>query len=371
MFTTNFEAGAAESKVAQSQTKNEIMSMLNVSASLLTADDVEYMEHHEKCLISTHKTYAPKEYLILIKGIKTLTLGDLHMVQAQAKNGKTTLINIFVAAILAGKWGVVEFALDRKGKIIVFDTEQFKSDTFRQYETMMFYGGMGEEDFCRLKVYNLREMNWEQRRRFIIKTIEREKPMLAVIDGIRDLVVDINDPVGCPQFVDEMMQLASRTYCAIIGVLHNNPNEGKARGWVGTEWINKCGYSFEPQKSGNVVTVKNPVFRGAPVPDWQFTFDADGLPVCDELLVNQDVTEFQEAKAREELEKRELKTKNVLDKVMLILQENNNQLNRAEFVAQIVERGIMKRSAAYEFVKSQIDLPTPPFKELKGKMVMC
>lgn len=352
--------------------KAEVMQMLNAAASQPTADEVEYKELYDKCLITTQKEYPAKEFLLEVKGVKTLTRGDLHMVQAQAKNGKTTLVTIMVAAILAGQWGPVAYALEREAKVIIFDTEQFECDTFRQYQMMMRYGNMPEECLDRLQVYNLRGMSYEERRRFVVQTLEREKPVLAVIDGIRDLVLDINDPVSCPQFVDEMMQMASKVYCSIIGVLHNNPNEGKARGWLGTEWINKCGYSYEPQKSGNVVTVKNTVFRGAPVPDWQFTFDCDGTPIFDERYISYVRDKEAQQKQREAEEAKAAKEKEHLDIVMTELKANNGLLSRADFVKHIVDMKIegFGRQKVYDLIKAQIALPEPPFRELNGKMVI-
>ncbi|MBQ0019894.1 MAG: hypothetical protein KBT39_05160, partial [Bacteroidales bacterium] len=341
--------------------KAEVMQMLNAAANQPTADEVEYKELYDKCLITTAKEYPAKEFLLEVKGVRTLTRGDLHMVQAQAKNGKTTLVTIMVAAILAGQWGPVAYALEREAKVIIFDTEQFECDTFHQYQMMMHYGNMPEECLDRLQVYNLRGMSYEERRRFVVQTLEREKPVLAVIDGIRDLVLDINDPVSCPQFVDEMMQLASKVYCSIIGVLHNNPNEGKARGWLGTEWINKCGYSYEPQKLGNVVTVKNTVFRGAPVPDWQFTFDRDGTPVFDEGYISYIRDKEAQQKQREAEEAKAARVKEHLDIVMGELKANNGLLSRADFVKHIVDMKIegLGRQKVYDLIKAQIALPVP------------
>lgn len=335
-----------------------------------TADEVEYREKYERCLITTKKAYPGKEFLLQVKGVNTLSTGDLHMVQAQVKQGKTTLITIMVAAILSGHWGCVKRAIQRDVKILIFDTEQFETDTFRQYQNMLSMGGLQEEDLGRLQVYNLRDMSYQERRDFIVKTMERENATLAVLDGIRDLTPDINDSVACPQLVNEMMRLASKLRCAILGVLHNNPNEGKARGWIGTEWINKCGYSFEPQKSGNVVTVKNVVFRGAMAPEWQFTFDKDGTPTCDDDELQVAAAVYQQTLAREAEQQRQLKHKEDVEKVTELLREECAGMSRAEFVTAIVEKGMMSRTAAYNLIKEQLALPQPPFREVSGKMML-
>lgn len=267
------------------QNESDVLQFIDDAASELTADEVEYRMMTERCRISLDKHYKPKEFLLRISGIPTLSLGDIHLIQAQAKQGKSTLVTILVAACISGKFGPVEYALGRDIRIAVFDTEQFECDTHRQYRNMVEIGGDEGDNHIELQVYNLRPLGYGERNRLVREVIQREKPQFVVIDGIRDLTPDINDPIACPVLVQEIMQLASEVECAILGVLHNNPGEGKARGWLGTEWINKCGYSYEVEKSGSVVTVKTPINRGAPVPEWQFTFGEGGKPTCDRKFI--------------------------------------------------------------------------------------
>lgn len=345
----------------------------NSDTHSLSAEEVNFLEKRTSCLITTKKTYHQKEYLLKVKGIPTLTVGDIHLIQSQAKQGKTTLVSIFVAAILAGRWAALEYALTRKAKVIIFDTEQFECDTFRQYRNMMRLGGMEEEDLERFSMYNLRALTYDERNAFIHASILREKPLMVVIDGIRDLISDINDPVKCPSLVQDLMNLATDCKCAILGVLHNNPGEGKARGWLGTEYINKCGYSFEPQKKDNIVTVKNIVYRGAPIPEWRFTFDSEGSPIIDEYFLDFIDQKNEERKAREAEVAQEIKEKEHLATVIDVLKEQNNMLTRSELVKQIADMKIegFGRQKIYELIKTQLALPGAPFHEIDGKMVMA
>ena len=344
----------------------------NTERPTLSADEVNYLEKKASCLITTKRTYPPKEYLLKVKGIPALSVGDIHLIQSHAKQGKTTLVTIFVAAILAGRWASLEYALTRTAKVVIFDTEQFECDTFRQYSNMMRLGGMQEEDLERFSIYNLRKLTYEERNDFIRATITREKPLLVVIDGIRDLISDINDAVKCPSFVQDLMRLATESKCAILGVLHNNPGEGKARGWLGTEFINKCGYSFEPQKNDNIVTVKNVVYRGAPIPEWRFTFDSEGSPIVDEYFLDFIDQKNEERKQREATESQEIKDKEHLAMVIDVLKEQNNMLTRSELVRAVADMKIegFGRQKIYNLIKTQLTLPDAPFREIDGKMVL-
>lgn len=309
--------------------ENNVMQSLDAAAGELTADEVEYREMVERSRISLEKEYRQKEFLFRVSGILTLSLGDIHLIQAQAKQGKSTLVTILVAACIGGKFGAVEYALHKDIRVAVFDTEQFECDTQRQYRNMVEIGGNEGENHIELAVYNLRPFGYDERCKVVREVILREKPQFVVIDGIRDLTPDINDPVRCPELVQQMMQLASEVECAILGVLHNNPGEGKARGWLGTEWINKCGYSYEVEKNGSVVTVKTPINRGAPVPEWQFTFGEGGKPTCDRKFIEHRLKVDAEKKTAEaERKKAELAEKK---KVVA-------EMKKAEMVMQRIQK---------------------------------
>lgn len=350
------------------QNESDVLQFIDDAASELTADEVEYREMVERSRISLDKEYRQKEYMFRISGIPTLSLGDIHLIQAQAKQGKSTLVTILVAACISGKFGPVEYALGRDIRIAVFDTEQFECDTHRQYRNMVEIGGDEGDNHIELQVYNLRPLGYGERNRLVREVIQREKPQFVVIDGIRDLTPDINDPIACPVLVQQMMQLASEVECAILGVLHNNPGEGKARGWLGTEWINKCGYSYEVEKSGSVVTVKTPVNRGAPVPDWQFTFGEGGKPTCDLKFIEHRRKIDDERKKAENEKQRYLKDNELIQPVIDILNENGGSMYKTNLSQAIEKAGIMGHTAAGALIMRLMERENPPF-IIRDKMI--
>ena len=330
-----------------------LMQSLDSSASELTAEDLEYYQMDKECRILMDKYYAPKEYIFNVNGISFISIGDIHLIQAQAKQGKSTLVTILVATCLCGKLGALEYILKRKITIVVFDTEQFESDTHKQL-TMMHE--LGEDNNgSEVLMYNLRKRGFGERYKFVKETIIRKKPTFVVIDGIRDLIPDINDSVGCPMLVQELMQLASEVGCAIICVLHNNPSDGKARGWIGTELINKCAYSIELEKPGSVVTVKTPITRGAPVPQWQFTFGADGKPTFDLDFIahRQKVDKAVEESSKAAMAK--AKRQNEINLVIDQLKKVGGKMKRSDFVDKMTNEGTFKKSHLQELIKEMIE----------------
>ena len=195
----------------------------------------------------------------------------------------------------------------------------------------------------------------------------RERPTFVIIDGIRDLIPDINDQVGCPMLVQELMQFASEVDCAILGVLHNNPSDGKARGWIGTEWINKCAYSFEVEKSGSVVTVKTPVFRGAPVPEWQFAFGEGKKPTFDTAFIqhriNSNIEKIKEEKEKKKAEKaEELKREDdgFIQPIKDILNANGGSMTKTSIAKIMVERKLKAKTSAIELINRLLEREDPP-----------
>ena len=345
--------------------QSELMQSLDASASQLTADDVEYIKMVKECQILIDKYYAPKEFIFKVKEIPTISKGDIHLIQAQAKQGKSTLVTILVAVCRCGQLGPVEYALDHPSKVIVFDTEQFEGDSHSQ---LMMMHELGEDDNgTEIMMFNLRKLGFAERTAFVKQAILREKPTLVIIDGIRDLIADINDSVGCPLLVQDLMQLASEVSCAIISVLHNNPSDGKARGWIGTETTNKSGYSIEVEKSGSVVTVKTPVFRGAPVPEWQFAFGEGKKPTFDNSFIQSRINsniekqkEEQEKKKAEKAEEKKRKDDEYIQPIIDILNANDGSMTKTSLAKNMAERKLKAKTSAIELITRLLEREAPP-----------
>ena len=185
--------------------------------------------------------------------------------------------------------------------------------------------------------------------------IEQERPQVVFIDGIRDLITDINDPVCCPELVQDMMRIASEYQCAIIGALHNNPTDNKARGWLGTEWINKCGSAFELNKREKVVRVSNSYSRGPEAQDFYFTWNNEGYPTFEgvnpSIFFDKSNKERESAKNEKELTR--------LSYIEEMLKENNGEMRRIDLVNSLGEKSIVGfgKSSIQDFIKKYLEKP--------------
>jgi len=88
----------------------------------------------------------------------------------------------------------------------------------------------------------LRGKSPQENREVIEQTFEKyaDKFGLAHIDGVKDLVSDINDQTQASELATLIMNWTDVYQIAIILVIHENKGNEKMRGALGTELMNKC-----------------------------------------------------------------------------------------------------------------------------------
>ena len=105
----------------------------------------------------------------------------------------------------------------------------------------------GQKIDASLFAYNLRGVGFEKRREVVEGAVRTVLPDIVIIDGIKDLITDINDAVQATQIMEHLMALAQRYNCCIVNVLHQNKSEAdrNMRGSIGTELTNKAFEVYE------------------------------------------------------------------------------------------------------------------------------
>lgn len=188
----------------------------------------------------------PMETLFRAYDVPCFYRGELVAVCGKAKSGKTLFLSMIMACCLTNKVLALErIAADNEGplRVLWLDTEQSQQST---QEIMLkriipMAGNINGFDEC-FYSYNLRGLGYETRRELIEVAINALHPDLVIIDGIKDLVTDINDAVQATQIMEQLMMLAQKNNCCIVNVLHQNKSEAdhNMRGSIGTELTNKA-----------------------------------------------------------------------------------------------------------------------------------
>jgi len=211
------------------------------------------------------------------------TEGNFSVISGAGKSRKSFFKSLLVAAYIGGQTN--KLAGDIKSHrttdkwILDFDTEQSRfhaSRTFRRVERIT--GGT----YKRYMPFALRQLSHEDRLNFIEKVIYNQKKDigLVIIDGIADLVSNVNDPDLCNALVQKLMTWTELTKCHIIVIIHTNHGSDKATGWLGSAVMKKAETIavLKADKENKSTLVTFPQTRGFPIDDFTIKINEHGLP---------------------------------------------------------------------------------------------
>ena len=173
------------------------------------------------------------------------TLGNFSVSTGKAKAKKTFNVSAIVAATLVNGQ-VLEYKAsfpESKRTILYFDTEQSPYHCQLVMQRILRLARLPiDREPEHLKFSHLRAIADPNERREIIRYAIYNTPNvgLVVIDGIRDLMLDINNSTEATKLVGDLMQWTSEQNIHIQTVLHLNKGDDNARGHIGTELNNKA-----------------------------------------------------------------------------------------------------------------------------------
>ena len=210
----------------------------------------------------------PPEEIALIKigNSPIATPGNHSLVIGKKKSRKT----LFLGWILSQYNGNIDT------DVLYFDTEQGKWHVWKTRDRIQRLTGK------EVTTFYLRGQSPEERKRIIEHAIKKNPtpPKLIIIDGIRDLISNINDPDQSTELITWIERITLQHKVHIVNVLHQNKTDGNARGHIGSELLNKAEVTIElelDEKAGCTV-VKCESSRDIPFESFAFTHNSEGLP---------------------------------------------------------------------------------------------
>jgi hypothetical protein len=143
--------------------------------------------------------------------------------------------------------------------------------------------GLPDDENCEnLTFFGLREFTPGVRLSLIEYALHRDKGYgLVIIDGIRDLMLDINNPSESVNLINKLMQWSSQYNLHIHCVLHLNKGDDNVLGHIGTELSNKAETVLVISKSrvdASVSEVRPLNIRDREFKPFAFKVNDDGLP---------------------------------------------------------------------------------------------
>ncbi len=214
------------------------------------------------------------------------TYGNFSFVQAPPKSKKTFFLTLLSAAYMGAKpyyVGQLEGNRERK-KLIHYDTEQ---GTFHAQKTFRRVFNMCD-NVTSYFTYALREYSALDRLQFIdwhLSTLEDVG--VVVIDGIADLIEDVNNIVEANKLTQHLMKWTQKYNIHLITAIHSNYNSDKPTGHLGSFLEKKAETQIilNPNEDG-FVEVRCKRSRGFSFEDFCFRINKEGLP-----YVSKDVPE--------------------------------------------------------------------------------
>ena len=279
--------------------------------------DPKLIEKLKKDRITVDKELPPMEFLLRLFDVPCCPRGELVAFTGKAKSGKTFVMSMMMAAASASEVLAFHRATFEPLQVLWFDTEQSDQSTqdiLRNRIVPMVIssppesggarGGLNERTDSLVQttppagtppnsggeslpeslydIFNVRTESWTERLPLLMAAIDLCHPDLVILDGVRDLVDDINNGQLAHDVTERLMQVAQHTRCCIVCVIHQNKaaEDRTLRGSIGTELTNKAFEVYECEKlpSRTFVLTQKLTRKYDITESLYFTVDDSGLP---------------------------------------------------------------------------------------------
>ena len=258
---------------------NMLMQFIEDDCYVNTKENIEYppvaLSYGEKLL----KTKTGDSLLPIPLG----TYGNLSCVSAPPKTKKTFFISLLASVYLSGRniyGGDIKGHRDN-GNLVHFDTEQGLWHCQKVFKRVYDMDSKINPEIYH--TFGLRAIGYKTRLEFIeyyLKT-KINTPSLVIIDGIADLVSDVNSLEESNAVVQKLMEWSANYNCHIINVIHQNYGSAKMTGHLGSFLEKKCETHIELEANTvnkEWVTVKCKRSRGYAFETFSFQVNELGLP---------------------------------------------------------------------------------------------
>ena len=270
----------------------------------------------EQLRITPEKELPRMDFLFRLFDKPCFPRRELVAITGKAKSGKTFVTSMLMAC--CNMRNVLSFHREHEPplRVLWYDTEQsdestqdiLKNRVFRMIHKTntnhtnitndkdsldLFHSCSEEKSVSSVQsvvektfdVFNVRAVEWKERRSLLKEAVTGYEPDLVIVDGIRDLVNDINDGVLAQEVMEELLHLATQQNCCIVCVLHQNKasEDHNLRGWIGTELMNKAFevYACEKLLPERIFKVEQTLTRKYDIEQsLYFEVNEQGLPIA-------------------------------------------------------------------------------------------
>lgn len=257
-------------------------------------DDLWFAREYERAYIPLDKPLPPPETLISIgehqfKGncypTTVMTAGSFSVIAAPSKSKKTLFKTQLCATYIGGnasyRFPNIHSHRREDYYILDFDTEQSEYYAQRTFKSVADIVGTIYPKYLTFKICHL---SAEERVAFIEKVLERfkGKVKLVFIDGIADLMNDVNNLEWSNQIVHKLIKWADDYKIHICTIIHVAYGVTKATGHLGSAVTKKAETVFllkVDDNDKNIVEVLPQYTRGYPFDSFKFMVDSNDFTI--------------------------------------------------------------------------------------------
>ena len=280
--------------------------------------DPELIAKLKKDRITVDKELPPMEFLLKLFDVPCCPRGELVAFTGKAKSGKTFVMSMMMAAASAAEALAFRRTTLEPLQVLWIDTEQSDQSTQDILRNRLIpmvissppklggaRGGLKERTDSLVQttppagtpprsggetfpeylydIFNVRTESWQERMPLLMAAIDLCRPDLVILDGVRDLVDDINNGQLAHDVTERLMRVAQQARCCIVCVIHQNKatEDRTLRGSIGTELTNKAFEVYECEKMmpSRTFVLTQKLTRKYDITDsLYFTVDDRGLP---------------------------------------------------------------------------------------------
>jgi hypothetical protein len=178
-----------------------------------------------------------QEVIFTIENKIVLTYGSLMILTGKPKARKTTFLHAFIGAAILNEsiWSINSTLKPDKNLIVLLDTEQSMYDlhqSLNRLQNTICRKLTGQTNF---KAYSARSLDVNQIIELIETICKQNKNIgLICIDGLLDLVYDINDVREAKAAIHFLKHTCDQYNVGIVGILHQNKGTNFSLGHLGS-----------------------------------------------------------------------------------------------------------------------------------------
>lgn len=234
--------------------------------------------------VTSQTDVPPEVFEFNLNGVPCFPRCDVSVLTGQQKTGKTFITSMLMACCINRQVLGFERVDEAPLKVMWIDTEQSLATTKRILKDRV--GKMiGDTEFPddHFFVFNMRRRTPKERREQLELAIETYKPDICIIDGIADMVDDINSGTDSTDIMQLLLSMAQEHKCNITANIHLNRTGDKLnlRGWLGTLMLQKSYEVFNCERlADNKTFAVEMLFSRLcqPCEDMYYRINEQGLP---------------------------------------------------------------------------------------------